>query len=53
MKRQLPGDVRAVIILKCIYSWKVARELYVLPVVASEVADCFRRPRIESTGTLY
>jgi len=43
----------AVIILKYTYSRKVARDLYVLPVVASEVADCFRRLRIESTGALY
>jgi hypothetical protein len=35
--------MRAVIILKYTYSWKVARE----------VADCFIRLRIESTGTLY
>jgi hypothetical protein len=45
--------MRAVIILKYIYSWKVARELNVLPIVALEVADCFKRLRIESTGTLY
>ena len=45
--------MRAVIILKYTYSWKVTRDLYVLPVVASEDADCFRRLRIESTGSLY
>lgn len=45
--------MRAVIILKYTYSWKVARELSVLPVVAREVADCYRRLRIESTDTLY